>query len=246
MTTRTDLKSLKVGNNDVKKVMLWGVQIWPMAKPVLHYDAIDNAGTGTHDLSSPIWKDLAGNNDATISFGDGSWGNNGLVLDKTLLTFPTNGLDFSNNWTMTFVVRILTGGNVYPRFNAERTFPTLYVMTPTTWATGWEYRYYSLSKDAYFLDAQWNHVKCRVGNINYATMRRTGNSVQLFIDWILIGTGSVSSTDWAGSNPAYLAGRPSPADRFMKWTYHSFRFYNEALTDWQILAMYNEDKARFN
>lgn len=39
---------------------------------VARWDAIDNAGTGTHDPNAAVWKDLAGNNDLTIVQGVGS------------------------------------------------------------------------------------------------------------------------------------------------------------------------------
>ena len=51
-----------------------------------YYDGIDNTGTGTHDRTATIWKDLSGNgNDATLNnFGTtptSGWGNNYLSFD---------------------------------------------------------------------------------------------------------------------------------------------------------------------
>lgn len=41
------------------------------------WDAIDNAGTGTHNSSATVWKDLAGDNDMTIVSGSGAGWRNG-------------------------------------------------------------------------------------------------------------------------------------------------------------------------
>ena len=53
---------------------------------VLHYDGIDNTGTGVHDITATTWKDLSGNgNDGQLkNFGTtptSGWGNNYLSFD---------------------------------------------------------------------------------------------------------------------------------------------------------------------
>ena len=47
-----------------------------------YFDGINNAGTGTHDDSATVWKDLAGTCDMTLT-DNGSWnaGHNGLVVN---------------------------------------------------------------------------------------------------------------------------------------------------------------------
>ena len=48
---------------------------------VARWDGIDNAGTGTHNPSATVWKDLAGSLDLTLT-GDAGWtGGNALLLD---------------------------------------------------------------------------------------------------------------------------------------------------------------------
>ena len=52
---------------------------------VMQFDAIDNVGTGTHDATAPVWKDLvsanAGAYDLTVSSEHGSWNDTALVSD---------------------------------------------------------------------------------------------------------------------------------------------------------------------
>ena len=47
-----------------------------------YWDGINNAGTGTHDATATVWKDLAGTCDMTLT-ANGSWntGHNGLVVN---------------------------------------------------------------------------------------------------------------------------------------------------------------------
>ena len=49
---------------------------------IVQWDGIDNAGTGTHDPSATVWKDLKGGYDLTLQAG-GSWNaaGNALVVD---------------------------------------------------------------------------------------------------------------------------------------------------------------------
>lgn len=49
---------------------------------VVHYDAIDNAGTGVHDPAATLWKDLKGTNDISLA---------GLAFDGTRVLFPVKG-----------------------------------------------------------------------------------------------------------------------------------------------------------
>ena len=39
---------------------------------IAQWDGIDNAGTGVHDPTTNVWKDLKGHNDLTIVAGRGS------------------------------------------------------------------------------------------------------------------------------------------------------------------------------
>ena len=64
----------------------------PLPTPFLHYDAIDNAGSGIHDENSLIWKDLVGSNDATVVLGNGSRAEKGLNLDETKISFNSSGV----------------------------------------------------------------------------------------------------------------------------------------------------------
>ena len=47
---------------------------------IAQWDAIDNAGTGVHDPTTNVWKDLKGHNDLTIVAGRGSEWRRGIAF----------------------------------------------------------------------------------------------------------------------------------------------------------------------
>jgi hypothetical protein len=243
---------MKIGEIPVVKAMLNDVQVrptfLPLPTPFLHYDAKNNAGEG-HDNDTLIWKDLVGNNDATIHFGTWSWGENALNLWDTLITMPTDGLTF-NEWTLCYT---FTPWNMpsqsYPRLSAERTFPTLYLhYTPTLTS----YRFYTLVNDLFFYppwvpQTQANAIGATRNEVNYTTIRRTGNIVALFLNGVKVSEITIGATSSPWSNPAYLGDRPDQAGgtRPLVGKYHSFLYYNEVLTDEEIMSVYKYQKKRY-
>lgn len=77
---------------------------------VLHYDAIDNVGTGVHDSSSPIWKELTGKGgDFTLPEG-AAWDGDCISFSRIKQTCSVLGSDFTDmtqqDFTFEFVARI--------------------------------------------------------------------------------------------------------------------------------------------
>lgn len=77
---------------------------------VLHYDAIDNAGTGVHDSSATSWKELTGKGrDFDLPSG-AAWGDGCISFPRVSQTCSVLGEDFTDmtqqDFTFEFVVRL--------------------------------------------------------------------------------------------------------------------------------------------
>ncbi|MCQ2388927.1 MAG: hypothetical protein MJ138_04375, partial [Kiritimatiellae bacterium] len=97
---------------------------------VLHYDGVDNAGTGVHDPDSPVWKDLSGGGYDLQLTANGSWLPNALKAYDYTAYWPVGmgplyqtveavfrSTSAPNNWGMVFTTerknssphRVMTG-----------------------------------------------------------------------------------------------------------------------------------------
>ena len=202
--------------------------------PFLHYDAIDNAGVGIHNPTATVWKDLAGNNDGTITLGDGSRTENKLKTTKTRVSFDSSGINLTEYTIFSIFSPVFTG--THPRLTAEPQFPTFYLSSGQSYAYG----YFGQGIDTIF---PWRILPIQ-NQVNYATFRCRNRKIELFVDWENTGSALTPNILPAGRNPAYLGARDTN-DRFLTGAYHSFRIYNRALTDEQIKQLVLREKRRY-
>lgn len=105
-----------INNNEVV-VNVSGEDGYNQVGLLLHYDGIDNTGSG-HDASSTTWKDLSGNgNDGTVH--NGAWENDALIFDGTTFVDGNRYLWFGA-FTMEFLVKQPVPNGSYHQFYTKR------------------------------------------------------------------------------------------------------------------------------
>jgi len=197
---------------------------------VLHYDAMNNTGTG-YDENSLIWKDLVGSNDGILN--GATWINNGLTFDGVddKVAFIGN---ITSNYTMVVTMKPKLVGD-YPRLFAERPFPTLYLHSTTNYRPG----FYGMTVDKVFPST----VAPSTTVPTYVVMTYDGNEITLYVDGIK--TSSLANATLPVSTAiAYLGGNGGLTRQYTGVIY-DFMVYDRVLTDFEIERSNLTNKAKY-
>ncbi len=213
---------------------------------VLHYDAINNTGSG-HSSDTTTWKDLSGNNnDGTLqgfSFDiNNGWTSNSLKINGKNFVTASNA-ELTNFTSSDFTIEVVFKniGN-YSSYN------------PLIVSNGWyqTYGYYvqfrgdgrvsintnqsGTSQDLY---TSQNKI---ISNKNIAvTFVRKGTNMKVYVNGILDGQVN-NIVDPATSTTPYTIN----ANKNWNGELMNTRVYNRALTEQEITDNFNLDKIRYN
>ena len=201
----------------------------------LHFDGIDNEGTGVHNPTAPKWVDLVGGIQATLE--GVTWTDAGLDFlgSNSLVSYSPGRSGQILEFTISFVHNPTAAGN-YPRLNAERPFPTLYLRS-----TLYQYNLYAFAQDAPWVPS----VFPIFGQRNNVSMRRAGSGpVELFVDGVYAGQVAVT-----GTNSTWLAtqfiGNRADKTRGFHGEICDHKVYTRALSNDEIYRNYQVDKLRY-
>lgn len=215
----------------------------------LYYDGIDNAGEGSHDNKSSIWKDLSGNNrNGILENMDNSWNDYGLYFDGIDDYVPIAEMNYDNVTLESVISRpenAKVGGHIIS--NIEAGGYMLYI-DGNTGKIGFgvyinEKQAYEFSVGAqgviqpnkrYSISASYDGKKM----VGIAS----GNSI--YNQKNLIGT--IGKTQ---NNTMIMLGvNPSgnlPIASYYNGTIYSTRIYSKALSDEERAVNYANDKERY-
>jgi hypothetical protein len=199
---------------------------------VLHYDGINNTGSG-HSNSSPIWKDLQGSNNATL-VGGATWVNNGLSFDgiDASATFAGN---ITSNYSIVVTIKPTFTGN-HPRLFGENPFPSMYLRHTMSYGLS----FYGQGKDTHFLPVTVPSLSDKT----YVVITYDGVDVILYVNGVR--ESSMATTTLPVSTAvAYLGARNTP-DRYYTGEIHDFMIYNRALTPYEIERSNITNKSKYN
>jgi len=185
---------------------------------ILHYDSIKNTRTG-YNPAAAIWEDLQGTNDGTI-FGAG-WSGGGLDFSNVNDRVEYIG-DITNEYTMVVTIKPVLSGT-YPRFFAERAFPTLYLHSDKKYAFG----FYSFDVDTTFSPAT---IPSATEN-TYVIMTYDGTNVTLYTDGKKAGTVQTSVPP-TSTLIAYLGNRGG-FDRSYTGKIFDYMIYDRVFSDFE-------------
>lgn len=205
---------------------------------ILHYDAINNTGSG-HSNNITTWKDLSGNSNDAIITG-GIWENNSLRFTnanelngvKTINNFP---IEFSSN-TFNIVFKLSDTTDVDPILG-ERT-------TNTDGFMLFNYeRNNNISMDTKGSNTRISLGKRLSSNVNYnMTVTFSENIVNMYINGLLTSTGKFTKANINFPLTVFTAGTRTNS----LGNVYSVKIYNRCLSDSEILQNYNADTQRFN
>ena len=202
---------------------------------VLHYDSINNTGTG-HSNSALIWKDLVGTNDG-ILLGGASWTSKSLSFDGIDDKVTFKG-DITSNYSLVMTFKPIFTTGSHPRLVAENPFPTLYLHTNTTPKFG--IGFFAQGNDAPFTPT----LVPSETDLTYIVVTYTANEVKLYVNGKY--TGKRDATVLPVSQViSYLGGRGTN-DRQYKGEISDFMVYNRALTDFEVERSYITNKSKYN
>ena len=198
---------------------------------IAQFDAIDNAGMGTHDANAKTWKDLSGNgNDATLNnCYEGCWAAKSLVMNNSLYA------SFATSFSGSFTVEIICSA---PFSGAKSSYNTLFCAKDDA---------YSIYKNGTSLTYKQGVAGTRPSIANY-----NGSSVIAKIDGKTVSIGYqgqqfYSTTGTAISSTGNRTWCIGGADSSHALTGEIFavRIYNRALSPQEIAFNAVLDKIRF-
>ena len=203
---------------------------------VLHYDAINNTGSG-HNSSTTTWKDLSGNgNDSTIT--GGTWTNNSLDFTtsntskgvRTKSNFP---IDFNNTFNIVF--KLSNVNSVEVLFGSRSSSSNGFML--------FNYN----SSNALSLDTKGSSTRINLGNrlsanTNYdVTVTFSGTTAKLYVNGQLSGTKTFTDASLNMPLSIFTAGAQSNA----RGSIYSVKVYNRALSAAEVQQNYNIDKEKY-
>ena len=188
---------------------------------VLHYDSINNTGSG-HSDSTLIWKDLKGSNDATLMNGV-AWNGNKLTFDGINDKVQYAGTLPGNNYSMVVTVKpVLTGA--HPRFFGENPYPTVFIHSGQSYRIG----LFSHGLDQSFSPS----VTPSTTVPTYIVITYDGTKITLYVNGVEISSLN-AITNAPSMQYAYLGGRVAN-DRQYTGDIYDFMIYDRVLTNLEI------------
>ena len=191
---------------------------------VLHYDAKNNTGSGYSD-STLTWKDLKGNNDATLMNGV-AWNGNKLTFDGVDDKVRFGGA-ITNNYTMIVTVKPVLSGT-HPRFFAENPYPTVFLHHNTSYRIG----FFAQGMDAVYIPS----LTPPTFTPTYIVITYDSQKVSLYVNGRKISE-MTTSTNPTATQYAYLGGRATN-DRQYVGDIYDFIVYDRVLSEFEIEKSY--------
>lgn len=219
------------------------------------YDAVDNLDTGTHDNSAEKWVDKAGTYDMNIRMSQYTkyWRENAYDLtgcgDVTDVGFTREGYPLQNVGSGDFTVEITFTTNsgmydahlgffLYKNVTGRFQFAIDY---KTSDGTGhFKASLYSSGgfKDYFYLDEHGEKVPVSDnGEFHVAAFVRSGSTWKLYDNGVLRGTFTLAGYNLLSESCTMLLAQDG-----QPFAYHSYKFYNKALTDTEAAQNYSFEK----
>lgn len=203
---------------------------------ILHYDGINNTGSG-HSNTTTTWKDLSGNNNDGIITG-GTWQNNLLKFStsnesngvKTKQNFP---IDYNNTFNIVF--KLSNVNDVEALFGSRST------------TTDGLMLFNFNTNNSLSLDTRGSNTRIQIGERLLAntlyniTVTFSENTVKSYVNGELTKTTNFTNASLNFPLTIFTAARRSNA----LGEIYSVKIYNRALTNQEILQNYNVDKAKY-
>jgi|GEM_PF-3073235 len=200
---------------------------------VLHYDGLNNTGTGNSNSSS-IWKDLKGNNDATL-IGGTTWNGKSLEFDGLTGKVAYKG-NITPVYSIVMTIKPDPRGS-HPRLTAENGFPTIYLHSGA--GNNYALSFYAQGQDRPFNPMSW----ATIGEPTYVVVTYDSATVRLYINGVYNGA-ITTTTAPSSATLAYLGGRAAN-DRQYKGLIYDFMIYDRALTVFEIDRSYLTNYAKY-
>lgn len=203
---------------------------------VQQYDGIWNAGGGIHADTATVWKDIVGENDATLT-------QYATIAQDCLQIQGRSGYaasfrgDITDEYTIEAVVLCQIPAESSPRITAEPPYPSLYFYTSPRAST--YLAFYGQGKDAVFSYSGRDRTIRRHYAMTYA-----GGVLQSYVSGDAYG--SMETSTLPSSVSVATIGNRLAGGRGFNGEYCAFRRYNRALTADEIAANYAVDQVRFN
>lgn len=202
------------------------------------FDTNNNDGSGTHNPTTTIWKDLVGGADATLT--DVTW-TNGAELNGNTSRISYDGIDVREYTIFTTVAIQRTG--IYPRIFGENPYPSLYLSNTNSYI----FYFYGQGKDRAFLPTS----SPSYGNPTTAAIRFTGTvenggsgTVELFVNGVKAGEVEDVLQYPTPVSPKFLGSR-NDNTRTMTGRIFEHLVYDRALSDEEIYNNYLASKHNY-
>ena len=206
---------------------------------VSQWDAIDNEGTGVHNPSATVWKDLKGNRDLTLQ-GNGTW--------RRGLAFYTSGPGAvcasaaPKYLTIEVLCKVANGGRILFWSGNDR---TRYVLFDHSLTSPYCRGYFDGSDKSTTAKTPYTPVKCDMPVSLVATYDNADNVTQIFHDGIE-RTYDVMANTWGAGHSGIVLGDRKTSSNY-PWTgeIYSIRLYDRVLAPEEIVRNYQIDVKRF-
>ena len=218
---------------------------------VLHYDAIDNAGTGVHSGSPTVWKDLSGNgHDLTLPTSGLTVGADEMTFDRAVGEVSNVECLAEDSDTTDFTLEVVfaASGSFDGALNSARSVaanPRISLYLRSVGSTGLVGGYYYNGGKRYFAGAptrccEWNNTQFIRRFHTYSLRTKAGG-----------GSVAVDGSDYAKLQDSFYNDAATATSQFTvgcsKEIYRikSVRLYNRQLTAAEAAMNAAVDEARF-
>ena len=212
---------------------------------ILHYDAINNTGSG-HSSTTTTWKDLSGNgNDLTLSnFGNTStsgWSTNALNFD---------GVD--DFGTVSTIQNILSGETtISTRIYSEQynNYRGIYGNHSGNYdyvngiLAQYENNLLRIGYNSNIVDINYSDVNNK--NITLTVQMGASIGTKVYINGSLVSEVKNEETNPSASNEFWIGRSLNNTNRYFIGQMNNFMIYNRILSDSEISQNYRADEARF-
>jgi len=243
MIKASEIAKVFAKGNPIDKVYKGDEQIFPLNYIrdglVLHFDGIDNEGTGVHNSNATKWIDLIGGIETILT--SVTWTDNALLFNgnNSRVTYnPLKSTASMPEYTISVVAKARKQGT-HPRFFAEVQFPTLYAHS----SNGYAYGYYGQG-----LDTTFKPEIVISENREVVTIRKRADSrrIELFRNGELLSSVTLSNNgqeaQWKSTQ---VIGNRDDHTRGLYGEISDLKVYTAALTDEQIMQNYLVDRKRY-